>query len=57
MPLKKWNTNFRLERSVQKNRATFSNILLLLKIFRWNDPESRVPFTIQPRIPETFVKW
>ena len=31
--LKKWNTNCRLEHSVRKNRATFSDIPLLPKIF------------------------
>ena len=34
MALKKWNTNFRLEHSVRKNRTTFSNVPLLSEIFR-----------------------
>ena len=34
MALKKWNTNFRLEHSVRKNRTTFSNVPLVTEIFR-----------------------
>ena len=48
MALKKWNTNFRLEYSIRKNRTTFSDVLLLPRIlnFRWEaNPKSRVPFT------------
>ena len=48
LTLKKWNTNFRLEYSARKNKTTFSDVSLLLQIFRWNDPKSRVPFTFQP---------
>ena len=32
MTLKKWNTNFRLEHSVRKNRTTFSDVPLLSEI-------------------------
>ena len=56
MALKKWNTNFRLEHSVGKNRTTFSNVPLLSEIFLWNDPKSRVPFTFKPDFPETCCK-
>ena len=28
-----------------EKRTTFSDVPLLPKIFRWNDPKSRVPFT------------
>ena len=35
--VKKWNANFRLEYSVQKNSTIFSDVPLLPKIFRWND--------------------
>ena len=56
MALKKWNTNFRLEHSVRKNRTTFSNVPLLSEIFLWNDPKSRVPFTFKPDFPETWCK-
>ena len=58
MALKKWNTNFRLEYSVRKNRTTFSDVPSLLpEIFRWNDPKSRVLFTFQPDFQENFGKW
>ena len=56
MALKKWNSNFRFQQSVRKNRTTFSGVPLLREIFRWNDPKSRVPFTFQPDFPETFCK-
>ena len=46
MALRKWNTNFRLEYFVRKNRTTFSDVPLLQEIFRWEDPKSRVPFTV-----------
>ena len=47
--LKKWNTNFRLEYSIRKNRTTFSDVPLFPRIFRWEaDPKSRVPFTSVP---------
>ena len=46
--LNKWNTNFRLEHFVRKNRTTFSDVTLLPEIFHWNDPKFRVPFTFQP---------
>ena len=34
MALKEWNTNFRLEYFIRKNRTTLSDVLLLPKIFR-----------------------
>ena len=37
-------------------RTTFSDVPLLPEIFRWSDPESRVPFTFQPDFPEAFCK-
>ena len=46
------NTNFRFEHSVRENGTSFSNVLLLPEIFRWNDPKI-VPFTFQPDFPET----
>ena len=57
MALKKWNTNFRLEYSIRKNRTTFSDVPLLSGIFRWEaDPKSRVPFTPVPTgFPEKFL--
>ena len=57
MSLKKWNTNFRSEHSVGKNRTTLSDIPLLQEIFRWKDPKSRVPLTFQTDFAETFWKW
>ena len=30
-----------------ENRTTFSDVPLLLEIFRWNDPKRCVPFTFQ----------
>ena len=52
MALRKWNTNFRLEYFVRKNRTTFSDVPLLQEIFRWEDPKSRVPFTFELDFPE-----
>ena len=55
--LKKWNTNFRLEYSIRRNRTTFSGVPMLPEIFRWEDPNSRVPYTFQLDLPEIFCKW
>ena len=55
--LKKWNTNFRLEYSIRKNRTTFSDVPLPPEIFRWEDLKSCVPFTFQPDFPGNFCKW
>ena len=41
---------FSAEHSFRINRTTFSNVPLLLQIFRWNDPKSRFPYTF-------FCKW
>ena len=57
MALKKWNTNFRLEHSVRKNRTTFLDFPLFLGIFQWDEPTKRVPFTAEPEIPEIWTKW
>ena len=43
--------------STRKDRTTFSDVPLLLEIFRWNDPKSRVPYTFQPDFPYKFGKW
>ena len=45
---------YRTRIPVRKNRIPFSDILLLLEIFHWNDPNSRVQFTFLPDFPETF---
>ena len=50
MTLKKWNTNFRLDHSVRKNRATFSDVPLLSEICHWNDPTQKVVFHLTSRI-------
>ena len=57
MALKEWNTNFRLEYSIQKNKTTFQMFPLLLEIFHWENPKSLVPFIFQPDFPENFCKW
>ena len=57
MTLKKWITSFRLKYSIRKNRTTFSHVPLLPKIFRWEDPKSRAPFTFEPDFLEYFCKW
>ena len=54
MALKKWNTNFRLEYSIRKNRTTFSDVPFLPEIFRREDTKSRFPFTFQPDFPENY---
>ena len=55
MALEKWNTNFRLEYSIRKNRTSFSDVPLLPEIFRWEDLKIRVPFIFQPDFPENFL--
>ena len=50
MTLKKWNTNFRLEHFVRKNRTTFSDVPLLSEICHWNDPTQKVVFHLTNRI-------
>ena len=41
-----------------KNRTSFSDVPLLLEIFRCNeDPKSRLLFTFQQNFPESFCKW
>ena len=57
MALKKWNTNFCRGYSIRKIRTIFSDVPLLLEIFRWNDEKSHVSFTFQPHFPESFCKW
>ena len=38
-------------------RTTFTDVLLLLEIFFWNEQKSCVPFTFPPDFPKTFCKW
>ena len=40
-----------------ENMTTFSDVPLFQEGFRWNDPKSRVPFTLQPDFPESICKW
>ena len=54
MVLKKWNTNFRLEHSVRKNRTAFPDVPSLPESSRWNDPKSRAPCSFQLDFPENF---
>ena len=49
MSFKKWNTNFRLEYSVRKNRTIFSDVPLLPEKFGWNDRKSHVPALLSNR--------
>lgn len=51
MALKKWNTKFRLEHAIRKNRSTFLDVPFLPETFRWNDPE------VQPDFPENCYNW
>ena len=48
---------FLLGYSIRKIRTIFSDVPLLLEIFRWNDEKSHVSFTFQPHFPESFCKW
>ena len=45
MDLKQRNSNFRLEHCPEKQ--DFSDVPLLPKIIRWNDPNSPITFTFQ----------
>ena len=47
------NTTFSIEHEF--NRITFSDILLLLAIFHWNDPKSRGQFTFRPNFRKRFA--
>ena len=54
MVLKKWNTNFRLQHSVRKNKTTLQDVPLLPEIFVGATHGGRDPFTFQPNFPGTF---
>ena len=55
MALKKWNTNFPFEHSDWTNKTTLPDVpLLLLEIFRCNDPWNRDPFTFLPNFSGNF---
>ena len=57
MALKKWNTNFRLEHSVQKKRDYLFRCSVAPGQFPLEQPKSRVPFTVHPDFPKPFCKW
>ena len=40
-----------------ENMTTFSDVPLFQEVFRWNDPKSRVPYTLPPDFPESVCKW
>ena len=37
--------------------TTFLDFPLFLGIFQWDEPTKRVPFTVEPEIPEILTKW
>ena len=55
MALRKWNTNFRLEYFVRKNRTTFSDVPLLPEIFRWEDPKKSCSIHFRTGFPGKFL--
>ena len=43
--------------SNRENGITFLDFPLFLGIFQWDEPTKRVPFTVEPEIPEILTKW
>ena len=43
--------------SNRENGTTFLDFPLFLGIFQWDEPTKRVPFTVEPEIPEILTKW
>ena len=43
--------------SNRENGTTFLDFPLFLRIFQWDEPTTRVPFTAEPEIPEILSKW
>ena len=43
--------------SNRENGTTFLDFPLFLRIFQWDEPAKRVPFTTEPEIPEILTKW
>ena len=43
--------------SNRENGSTFLDFPLFLRIFQWDEPTKRVPFTTEPEIPEILTKW
>ena len=46
-----------LGNSNRENGPIFLDFPLFLGIFQWDEPEKRVPFTVEPEIPEILTKW
>ena len=40
-----------------ENGPTFLDFPLFLRIFQWDEPTKRVPFTAEPEFPEILTKW
>ena len=55
MDLKEWDTNFRVEYSIRKNRTTFSDVPLLPEILRWEHPKSSCSIYSPTGFPGIFV--
>ena len=43
--------------SNRENGTTFLDFPLFLRIFQWDEPTKRDPFTAEPEIPEILTKW
>ena len=43
--------------SNRENGPTFLDFPLFLRIFQWDEPTKRVPFTAGSEIPEILTKW
>ena len=43
--------------SNRENGTTFLDFPLFLRIFQWDEPTKRVPFTAELEIPEILTKW
>ena len=43
----------------RENGTTFSEVQFCSEIFQWNEPKDHVPFTTQPKLPESLKlgKW
>ena len=41
----------------RENGTTFSEVPLFPEIFQWSKPKNHVPFTTQPKFPESLGKW
>ena len=55
MALKEWNTNFRLEYSIQKNRTTFSDVPVAPWNFPLGKPKESCSIYFPTRFPRKFL--